>query len=144
MSSIGEEWAGARSAALGALLALVALTGCAQRGPINAMGAEEGTAAGRRNAAVLITPALADAVLVERSGARLSATGTFEVSFVVQNASNEPRQVESRVHFLDETDAEAEPPSAWQRTHLQPNSFATIVEQSTSRKPIVHYFIELR
>jgi hypothetical protein len=71
-------------------------------------------------------------------------TGTLEVSFVVQNASSQPLQVESRVHFLDQGDQEAEPPSAWQRTHLSPNSFATVVERSTSLNPIVHYFIELR
>lgn len=145
MSSTASWSSGARPGLLfSTLLFGLLVTACSPRGPIPARGADAGTEAGRRNAAVLIAPDLADIVLVERSGLRTTETGTAEVSFVVQNASPEPLQVESRVHFFDEHDAEVGPPSAWQRTHLSPNSFATLYERSTSAQPIASYFIEIR
>jgi hypothetical protein len=129
---------------LGALLCGLTLAACTPRGPIRAAGAEEGTEAGRRNAAVLIAADLADYILVERSGMQTTPAGTAEVSFVIQNGAAEAQQVESRVHFFDADDGEAEPPSAWQRTHLSPNSFATVRERSMTAQPFASYFIEIR
>src|SRR5262245_26788361 len=114
------------------LMVFVLAAGCSQHGPIKARGAEEGTEADRRDSAVLISRDLADTILVERSSARRTGTGTWQVSFVMQNATDDPQQVESRVHFLTQDDAESEPPSAWYRTHLPPNSFETVVVYSTS------------
>jgi len=83
-------------------------------------------------------------VMIQKVTSRRTETGTAKVWARMVNCTDFPLQVEGRTHFLDEGQAPAEQPSAWQRVYLSAKTIGTYSEKSTSTEDAAYYYIELR
>ena len=81
---------------------------------------------------------------VEETNSRRSPTGTLEAYAVFRNRTDRPMQIEARGFFYDSAKLEAEPPTAWTRLFLPPQSVATYKALSTKVQEISFYRIEVR
>jgi uncharacterized protein YcfL len=98
----------------------------------------------RLNNAALTDDALVGRLAVEATNARRTATDTLEVWAELRNRTDHPMQVECRVLWFDQDEAQVESPSAWQRLYLDGNSRETCRETSTRVAGLAYYSIEIR
>lgn len=95
------------------------------------------------NAVQFTDKPLTKQVIVEGLFARRTETDTVEVTARLVNCTDQPLQVQARSSFMDETQAPAEPTSAWSQVFLPPKGTGTYREKSMSRDEVKYYLIEL-
>lgn len=86
---------------------------------------------------------LAKHVAVQGLYTEKTATDTVQVSARLVNCGDKTLSVSTRVSFLKESQAPAEPVSAWRSIMLAPRATALYQENSISRE-VAHYLIEIR
>jgi hypothetical protein len=96
------------------------------------------------NAVNVTDPRISNKVMVQSTNARRLEDGQVQAYTRFVNCTDFALQVEGRTHFLTETQAEAEPPTAWQRVYLPPHTIGTYQETSTRTDGVDTYHIELR
>jgi len=95
---------------------------------------------------VFIDDDLADgeAVWIDKSGARRTATGTLEVWAQLRNQTGEPIELEARVRFFDRDRVPLEGPSGWTRMFLTPKGITTFRAFSTGTTEVIHFYVEIQ
>jgi hypothetical protein len=96
------------------------------------------------NAVNVTDKAISNKVLVQSTNAKRLPGGQVEARTRIVNCTDFALQVEGRTHFLDEGQAEVEPPTAWTRVQLAPHTIATYQATSTRQAAVDTYYIELR
>jgi hypothetical protein len=88
--------------------------------------------------------AVTNKIMVQSTNAKRLQGGQVEARARVVNCTDYALQLEGRTHFLDEAQAEVEPPTAWQRLHLPPHTLGTYTATSARTDAVDTYYIELR
>jgi len=83
-------------------------------------------------------------IAVESTNSRRTPTGTLEAWAILRNRTDYALQIEGRIHFFDADRVPVEPPTAWQRVYLPPQSVDTYKECSTKSSEVTYYYIEIR
>ena len=96
------------------------------------------------NAVNVTDKAISNKVLVQSTNAKRLPGGQVEARTRIVNCTDFALQLEGRTHFLDEGQAEVEPPTAWKRVQLAPHTIATYQTTSTRTQAVDTYYIELR
>jgi hypothetical protein len=96
------------------------------------------------NAVNVTDKAISNKVLVQSTNAKRLPGGQVEARTRIVNCTDFALQVEGRTHFLDDGQAEVEPPTAWTRVQLAPHTIATYQATSTRTQAVDTYYIELR
>lgn len=96
------------------------------------------------NTVSVIDGGIAGRVMVQSVTAGRNAAGNLEVSARLVNCTDGPLQVQGRTQFFDAAQRPSETPSAWQRLHLAPRSFASYGEVSVAGPAAASFLIELR
>jgi hypothetical protein len=96
------------------------------------------------NAVNVTDPAITNKILVQSTNAERLPAGQVQAYTRMVNCTDFALQVEGRTHFLDAAQAQAEPPTAWQRVYLPPHTIATYQATSTGTDGVETFYIELR
>ena len=96
------------------------------------------------NAVNVTDPAITNKILVQSTNAKRLPAGQVQAYTRMVNCTDFALQVEGRTHFLDEAQAQAEPPTAWQRVYLPPHTIGTYQATSTRTDAVDTFYIELR
>lgn len=96
------------------------------------------------NAVNVTDSRISNKVLVQSTNAKRLEGGQVQVLARMVNCTDYALQVEGRTHFLDETQAPVERPTAWSRVYLPPHTIGTYQTTSTRRGQVDTYYIELR
>jgi len=96
------------------------------------------------NAVNITDRRITNKVLVQATNAKRLEDGQVQVYTRMVNCTDYALQVEGRTHFLDETQAPVEQPTAWQRVYLPPHTIGTYQTTSTKQQAVDTYYIELR
>lgn len=83
-------------------------------------------------------------ISIEGKGVRQTATGLNELWVNIRNRTDYTLQVESRVTWFDAGGAPVDGPSVWQRTVLQANSLASIIQTTTVSDEATYFNMEVR
>lgn len=83
-------------------------------------------------------------ISIEGKGVRQTATGLNELWVNIRNRTDYTLQVESRVTWFDASGAPVDGPSVWQRTVLQANSLASIIQTATVSDAAAYFNMEVR
>ena len=86
----------------------------------------------------------AKTVMVQSLQARRTGTDTVEVVARVFNCSAEPQNVVARTHFMDATQFESEPASAWTRVMLPAHALSVYSERSIGTASVGTFVIEMQ
>ena len=85
------------------------------------------------------------AIAVEETNAKLSPANTISAWALLRNRTNVPIQIETRTTFFAHDKSPLEPPTAWTRQFLQPNSVLHYKSLSqTQVGQVGYYLIEVR
>jgi hypothetical protein len=96
------------------------------------------------NAVNVTDSAISNKVLVQSTNGKRLEGGQVQATARLVNCTDFALQVEGRTHFLTDTQADAEPPTAWKRIMLPARSIGTYRTTSTRRDAVDTYYIELR
>ncbi len=92
---------------------------------------------------VFMDTATANRVMVQAMRASRTPTDTVQLHARLLNCSGTPLELQARVNFLLESQAPAEPASAWRSVVIQPGAMATYTELSLGGSEIAHYLVEI-
>ena len=96
------------------------------------------------NAVNIIDGAITNKVVVQSTNAQREAGGDVTVFARLVNCTDYPLQLEARTHFLDGSQRDAEPVSAWTRLQSTGHGLVSYSTRSTAGAVIESYLIEVR